>query len=940
MRPSSGDRICGQVQIDEEAAPDLGAHAFGGTLQASLTEDGDRKVWLSVVERGLVPSQVDVSSFMARMGELLSVERPALVPVRLVDREADFCVVGYEVMPGAVSVQRRIEGTGSTAGLVARVAVEVARGLAHLHAAGRVHGALAPSNIVLWQDGVALWQHGLAVACSSDAIAPKFRALGGDVVAPEVRMGGVPNAQADVYAWGAVVAALATDTVGSAALAAVEDGELEAGLLTDIVVAALSGEASERPADGLALLRCISEASVVEGASGAAASRQAELRALAGRYVSEVEGKDEPTEEAKPKSKRRQFRRTATELYPPGLEPIAGVMIAPDEPEPDPFTVPTDEVAPAEVHQEEPQRVPTPAPMQITARRIEDEPNRHFNPDALTPPDGARLSELEQKKPGFGDRDEDTPAKPPTNVSPGGVSLPPLVMSSPGMDDDFTPEPTRLPLSGTPAEEIPVPVPTPAPSPPAAGAPIPSPPPTAAIPPPPAHDDMSPEDSGFGLSAPITETLDSRLDEGPGGVLAAATSSPRLSTVDGVGAEPNPALAGPSRDSDEMPLELDLPTRASRDSGGAKKKPRAGSGTQVGHVPAPIPVPSASAPSLPVPAPEPPAPTSSSTPEIKPNGGPAGGPKVPLGGPIELDLEASNRPSRPPMAAESGASRPATQYAGPSGASGSFPRGDGTVAGRGPRGSLMAAVIGFGATILAVGLTVPVAQERGGLSVLLGERLPEPTAEDTDTPATDGAQGAEGQGEQPPEEVHTPPPPPTTCPPDMAALPKHNKVCIDVGEQPGLREKPKTGLTFDEASAVCEEQGRRLCSPREWREACRGTGGRRQPYAGPRKEGHCNDALSGVPQNLNRGGARETCVTPEGVFDLVGNAGEWVADGAVLGGDATTSGASCQSRRKPGKETQDMAIGFRCCVSLVDPNAPTPSPDGKAGKGRKRKRGK
>ena len=250
----------------------------------------------------------------------------------------------------------------------------------------------------------------------------------------------------------------------------------------------------------------------------------------------------------------------------------------------------------------------------------------------------------------------------------------------------------------------------------------------------------------------------------------------------------------------------------------------------------------------------------------------------------------------------------------------------------------MAAVIGFGATILAVGLTVPVAQERGGLSVLLGERLPETDVADTDTPT---AAGTEGQGGEEPEEVETPPPPPpTTCPGDMVALPKHNRVCIDVGEQPGLREKPKTGLSLSEAAAVCEEQGRRLCSPKEWREACRGTGGRRQPYAGGRRDGHCNDALAGVPQDLNRGGARETCVTPEGVFDLVGNAGEWVSDGAVMGGDATTNGASCQTRRKPAKDTQDPAIGFRCCVSLVDPNAPTPKGAGPSGKGRKRKRGK
>ena len=66
----------------------------------------------------------------------------------------------------------------------------------------------------------------------------------------------------------------------------------------------------------------------------------------------------------------------------------------------------------------------------------------------------------------------------------------------------------------------------------------------------------------------------------------------------------------------------------------------------------------------------------------------------------------------------------------------------------------------------------------------------------------------------------------------------------------------------------------------------------------------------------------------------------WDQQIEVMGGDATTNGASCQTRRKPAKDTQDPAIGFRCCVSLVDPNAPAPKGAGPSGKGRKRKRGK
>lgn len=898
MRPSSGDRICGQVQIDEDAAADLGGHAFGPTLHASVLPENDgesdQKVWLTVVERSLVPSQVDVSSFMARMGELLGAEQPGLVPIRLVDREADFCVVGYQKMPGAVPLQRRIEGTGSTAGLVARVAVEVARGLAHLHRKGRVHGALAPGNIVLWQEGVALWQHGLTLACNREAVAPRLRALGGDVVAPEVRAGNTPTATSDVYAWGAVIAALATDTVGSAALAAVEDGELAAGLLTNIIVGALSAETEERPVDGLAVLRLIADAPVVEGSAGAAAARQAELRELAGRYVDEVEGKSPSPDTAAAKkktdpSKRRQFRRTATELYPPDLAPIAGEMVAPDEPEPDPFTVSTDAVAPPEVLREEPEHVPTPAPMQITARRIEDEPNRHFNPDALTPPDGARLSELE---PG-----PTAPSPSKTAVSPGGVSLPPLVGRPGLMDDGITPGPGPMP------GPMPAPMPGPAPSPDArtpTPAPLPTPlpepalaPPGAAsapIPPPPQHDDMSAEDSGFGLSLPVAETLDSRITDDDGvdgvvGALTAAESSPRLSTVDGAPAEANPALSkGPA-------LELDLPPRP--------EKP-AGKGVAIGRLPprAPTkgPAPSKSGPDSGRDAPG----SAAKRPAKRPKEDPV--PAVRPGEKIQLDVQAA-RVSTRARPTESDVARPRPDVSG-------VMRQQAPAEARGPRGSIMAAVFGFGATIMAVGLTVPVAQQRGGLSGLLGTRPPEDDAEPGGS--------SDDEPDAPPVKV-APAQPPSTCPDDTAPLPGRARVCIDVGEQPGLREVPTAGVTLAEARLACESEGRRLCTQKEWRKACRGEGGRRQPYAGPRKDGRCNDALGGVPQNLGRGGARDNCVTPEGVYDLVGNVGEWVDNGAVLGGDATTNAASCTTRRKAPQSTQDPAIGFRCCVTLVDP---------------------
>ncbi len=404
---------------------------------------------------------------------------------------------------------------------------------------------------------------------------------------------------------------------------------------------------------------------------------------------------------------------------------------------------------------------------------------------------------------------------------------------------------------------------------------------------------MSAEDSGFGLSLPVTEMLDSRLSEedslhGVVGALAAAESSPRLATLDGAPAEPNPALSqGPA-------LELDLPSRPD--------KPAAKAGS-LGPLPPRAPTKGpVSTPELEVgrraPAPE-------AAPK-KPARDPASA--VPPGGKIQLDVQSAlnstrSRPSR------SDADRSAPELS-------RVIRDHAPPEARGPRGSIMAALFGFGATIVAVSLTIPVAQERGGLSALLG--APE-EAQDTDAPTDSAKPGADAsRGKTMPLE------PPTTCPDDTALLPGGGRVCIEVGEQPGLREIPTANVTLAEATEACAAHGRRLCTQKEWRKACRGETGRRQPYGGARKDGQCNDALGGVPQNLGRGGARETCVTPEGVYDLVGNVGEWVEGGAAMGGDATTSAASCTTRRKPGKSTQDPALGFRCCVTLADPPGAQP----------------
>jgi hypothetical protein len=221
----------------------------------------------------------------------------------------------------------------------------------------------------------------------------------------------------------------------------------------------------------------------------------------------------------------------------------------------------------------------------------------------------------------------------------------------------------------------------------------------------------------------------------------------------------------------------------------------------------------------------------------------------------------------------------------------------------------MAAIIFLVVTLVAVGVTLPVAQERGGLAALFGREPEMPIEESTPPPAKSDAKA----------DAPATPPPSASCPPDTLPITADDEAltCVEVGEYPGLREVPRVDVTLADARSLCAERGRRLCSSEEWRLACSGASGRAFPY-GPKHEPEvCNEARSdGTGANLSRSGARDRCVSPEGAYDLVGNVGEWVDEGVVLGGDATTKAPSCSARHDAAATAKGPSTGLRCCVTV------------------------
>jgi formylglycine-generating enzyme required for sulfatase activity len=125
--------------------------------------------------------------------------------------------------------------------------------------------------------------------------------------------------------------------------------------------------------------------------------------------------------------------------------------------------------------------------------------------------------------------------------------------------------------------------------------------------------------------------------------------------------------------------------------------------------------------------------------------------------------------------------------------------------------------------------------------------------------------------------------------------------CIDRFEYPGRGKTPHRA-SLAAAKSTCRARGLRLCTAKEWIRACGGL----FPYGREYDAERCNTGnTKPVPSGSQRG-----CRSRWGVYDMSGNAAEWVAGGTAMGGDfrAEQGHAGCMARSSGGATT-----GFRCC---------------------------
>lgn len=175
----------------------------------------------------------------------------------------------------------------------------------------------------------------------------------------------------------------------------------------------------------------------------------------------------------------------------------------------------------------------------------------------------------------------------------------------------------------------------------------------------------------------------------------------------------------------------------------------------------------------------------------------------------------------------------------------------------------------------------------------------------------------------------------TACPPFMVAVPGTG-CCIDSFEAvidemgsavPAKGRHPATEVSIEAAATACGRAGKAPCPEEAWIEACSGGGSHQFPYGDEYDAGACNGEDAARTPSLAPGGARQACEGGvPGLFDMSGNAMEWVA-GADLGRSSTchlrgggfTVSGSALSRTSVAvvpcsSPFAVVGAGFRCCA--------------------------
>ena len=169
------------------------------------------------------------------------------------------------------------------------------------------------------------------------------------------------------------------------------------------------------------------------------------------------------------------------------------------------------------------------------------------------------------------------------------------------------------------------------------------------------------------------------------------------------------------------------------------------------------------------------------------------------------------------------------------------------------------------------------------------------------------------------------------------------RVCMDQYEAPNRRgAKPFVMKSYDDARKWCGDHGKRPCAEREWELACEGADHLPLAYGWRVDRKVCNSDKSWMAFDVKRlslpgsegqaevdrlwqgdpSGQHLACVSPFGIYDMMGNVEEWITSrkgrryqGALMGGFWSKPWTGCRGTNdahEPGFTSYET--GFRCCA--------------------------
>lgn len=136
-----------------------------------------------------------------------------------------------------------------------------------------------------------------------------------------------------------------------------------------------------------------------------------------------------------------------------------------------------------------------------------------------------------------------------------------------------------------------------------------------------------------------------------------------------------------------------------------------------------------------------------------------------------------------------------------------------------------------------------------------------------------------------------------------------------------------SNVTREEAAALCDQRGKRLCTELEWERACKGDANTVYEYGDDYQSKTCGTGVTAEEAAKRPTGDKPACKSAFGVLDMHGGSWEWTSSkwgrgsnkddlGVLRGGNAVAGeiAGRCSNALARTAKQKSPTMGFRCCA--------------------------